>query len=151
MRKADACRIATVALGPTLDATEQYLIDLTIQLNKTGTMNSQERMSLDRTFNALGDPTRRAILVRLARGPATVGELAEPFAMSLPAISRHLKVLVEASLIHNERDGKRRRCQLRPEGLGSARDWLDFHHRFWSASLERLDAHLKTRRTEHNP
>jgi len=113
-------------------------------------MNSQETSSLDRTFQALGDPTRRAILVRLARGPATVGELAEPFAVSLPAISRHLKVLVEASLIHNHRDGKGRRCQLRPDGLGGARDWLDFHRRFWSGSLDRLDTHLKTRRTEEN-
>lgn len=113
-------------------------------------MNSQERSSLDRTFQALGDPTRRAILLRLARGPATVGELADPFAMSLPAISRHLKVLVEASLIHNQRDGKGRRCQLRADGLGGARDWLDFQRRFWSGSLERLDAHLKTRRTADN-
>ena len=85
-------------------------------------MPSLDRSALDRTFNALADPTRRAILVRLARGPASVGELAEPFAMSLPAISRHLKVLAEAALIHNQREGKRRRCQLRPEGLGSARD-----------------------------
>ena len=113
-------------------------------------MNSLESSTLDRTFNALADPTRRAILARLARGPASVGELAEPFAMSLPAISRHLKVLAEAALIHNQRDGKRRRCQLRPEALGSAREWLDFHRRFWSASLERLDTHLKTHRTENN-
>ena len=113
-------------------------------------MNSAERSALDRTYNALADPTRRAILVRLARGPASVGELAEPFAMSLPAISRHLKVLAEAALIHNQRDGKRRRCQLRPEALGTARDWLDFQRRFWSASFDRLDAHLKTRRTENN-
>jgi DNA-binding transcriptional ArsR family regulator len=87
-------------------------------------MNSDQN-PLDRAFRALADPTRRAILVRLARGPATVGELAEPFAMSLPAISRHLKVLVEAAMIHNQRDGKRRRCQLRREVLGSARAWLD--------------------------
>ncbi len=151
MRKADACRIATVALRLTLDAREQYLIDLTSQLNKMATMNSRETSVLDRAFHALGDPTRRAILVRLARGPATVGELAEPFAMSLPAISRHLNVLVEASLIHNQRDGKRRRCQLRPEALGPARDWLDFQRRFWAGSLERLDAHLKTRRTQDTP
>jgi DNA-binding transcriptional ArsR family regulator len=111
-------------------------------------MNTQETGLLDRTFHALGDPTRRAILVRLARGPATVGELAAPFAMSLPAISRHLKVLVDASLIHNQRDGKSRRCELRPDALGGARDWLDFHRRFWSGSLDRLDTHLKTRRTE---
>jgi DNA-binding transcriptional ArsR family regulator len=104
---------------------EQYLIDLTIWLNKIAAMNSPDQNLLDRVFHALADPTRRAILVRLARGPATVGELAEPFAMSLPAISRHLKVLVEAAMIHNQRDGKRRRCQLRCEVLGGARAWLD--------------------------
>jgi DNA-binding transcriptional ArsR family regulator len=114
-------------------------------------MNPAERSGLDRTFNALADPTRRAILVRLARGPASVGELAEPFAMSLPAISRHLKVLAQAALIQNQREGKGRRCQLRPEALGNARDWLDFHRRFWSGSFDRLEAHLKTRRTENNP
>jgi DNA-binding transcriptional ArsR family regulator len=113
-------------------------------------MNSPEPIALDRSFRALADPTRRAILVRLAHGPATVGELAEPFALSLPAISRHLKVLAEAAMIHNQRDGKGRRCQLRPEALGGARDWLDFHRRFWGASLDRLDAHLKTRRPENN-
>ncbi len=112
-------------------------------------MNTQERGALDRTFNALADPTRRAILVRLARGPASVGELAQPFAMSLPAVSRHLKVLAAAALIDNQRDGKSRRCQLRPEALGGARDWLDFHRRFWSGSFDRLDAHLKTRRMEN--
>ena len=112
-------------------------------------MNAVERSSLDRTFNALADPTRRAILARLARGPATVGELAQPFAMSLPAVSRHLRVLAEASLIHNQRAGKSRRCQLRPEALGGARDWLDFSRRFWSGSFDRLDTHLKTRRTEN--
>lgn len=89
-------------------------------------MNSREQSALDRTFHALADPTRRAILLRLARGPAAVGELAEPFAMSLPAISRHLRILVEAALIHNQRDGKRRRCQLSAEALEGARDWLDF-------------------------
>lgn len=92
-------------------------------------MSSAPVQSLDRTFTALADPTRRAILVRLARGPATVGELAQPFAMSLPAISRHLKVLAEAALIDNRRDGKGRRCQLRTEGLDGARDWLDFQRR----------------------
>ncbi len=71
--------------------------------------------------------------------------------MSLPGISRHLKVLVDAALIHNQRDGKGRRCQLRAAGLGAARDWLDFQQRFWSASLERLDTHLKTHETERAP
>jgi len=69
--------------------------------------------------------------------------------MSLPAISRHLKVLAAAALIDNRRAGKSRRCQLRPDALGGARDWLDFHRRFWSGSFDRLDAHLKTRRTEN--
>jgi DNA-binding transcriptional ArsR family regulator len=99
---------------------------------------------LDLTFNALADPTRRAILMRLARGEATVGELARPFEISLPAISRHLKVLEEAALISNERDGKHRRCRLNPEALASAQQWLEFHQRFWSGSLDRLASHLKT-------
>ena len=99
---------------------------------------------LDLTFNALADPTRRAILMRLARGAATVGELARPFEISLPAVSRHLKVLEEAALISNERDGKHRRCRLKPEALAGAQQWLEFHQRFWSGSLERLATHLKT-------
>ena len=98
--------------------------------------------ALDHTFSALADPTRRAILARLAVGEATVGELAKPFAISLPAISRHLKVLEEASLISNERQGKHRRCRLRPEALANARAWLDFH-RFWGGTLDRFEARLK--------
>jgi DNA-binding transcriptional ArsR family regulator len=100
-------------------------------------------MILDRTFGALADSTRRAILVRLAQGEATVGELAEPFKISLPAISRHLKVLEKAALISNERTGKQRRCRLRPEALKDAQVWLDFNRRFWSGSLDRLASHLK--------
>lgn len=99
---------------------------------------------LDHTFSALADPTRRAILARLARGEATVGELAEPFDISLPAISRHLKVLEQASLISNERVGKHRRCRLKPEALTGAQEWLELHRRFWGGSLDRLAAHLKT-------
>jgi DNA-binding transcriptional ArsR family regulator len=99
--------------------------------------------SLDRTFGALADPTRRAILARLAKGEATVGELAEPFEISLPAVSRHLKVLEDAELISNERQGKHRRCRLRTEALDSAAGWLEFNKRFWMASLDRLGAHLK--------
>jgi DNA-binding transcriptional ArsR family regulator len=107
--------------------------------------------ALDDTFGALADPTRRAILVRLAHGEATVGELAKPFGISLPAISRHLKVLEEASLITNERYGKHRRCRLRSETLGAAATWLDFHRRFWTGSFERLDAHLKRLPKEKKP
>ena len=101
--------------------------------------------TLDLTFAALADPTRRAILARLAAGEATVGELAEPFAISLPAISRHLRVLEAAALIVRERQGQHRRCRLRPEALATAGEWLDFHRRFWSGAFDRLDAHLATR------
>jgi DNA-binding transcriptional ArsR family regulator len=107
--------------------------------------------TLDHTFSALADPTRRAILVRLAHGEATVGELAKPFNISLPAISRHLKVLEEAALISNERDGKHRRCRLKPKALAAAADWLEFHRRFWAGSFERLDAHLKRSPKERKP
>jgi DNA-binding transcriptional ArsR family regulator len=99
--------------------------------------------SLDDTFGALADPTRRAILARLALGEATVGELAAPFSISLPAISRHLKVLEEAALISNVREGKHRRISLQPQTLAAAQDWLDFSRRFWGGSLDRLDKHLK--------
>src|SRR5437762_8863584 len=104
--------------------------------------------SLDQTFAALADPTRRAILRRLSKGEATVGELAEPFKISLPAISRHLKVLEQASLISNERRGKHRCCRLKPEALASAAAWLEFHRRFWTASFDRLDAVLKSKGKE---
>jgi DNA-binding transcriptional ArsR family regulator len=99
--------------------------------------------ALDHTFQALADPTRRAILARLALGDATVGELAEPFAISMPAVSRHLKVLEEASLIENRREGKHRRCSLRPKTLKDAFDHLEGYARFWTASFDRLDAYLK--------
>jgi DNA-binding transcriptional ArsR family regulator len=99
--------------------------------------------TMEPIFGALADATRRAILVRLAQGEATVGVLSRPFAVSAPAISRHLKVLEEAELITNERRGKQRVCRLRPETLARAMDWLDFSRRFWGASLDRLDQHLK--------
>jgi DNA-binding transcriptional ArsR family regulator len=99
--------------------------------------------SLDRTFAALADPTRRAIIARLASGEATVNELAAPFAISLPAISRHLKVLEHAALITRIPDRQQRRCRLNAAGLSAATDWLDFYRRFWSESLDRLAAHLR--------
>jgi DNA-binding transcriptional ArsR family regulator len=98
---------------------------------------------LNQIFAALADPTRRAIVARLAKGDATVGELAGPFKISPPAISRHLKVLEEASLITNERQGKHRRCHLKPEALTSAAQWIDFHRAFWSGSFDRLEVRLK--------
>jgi DNA-binding transcriptional ArsR family regulator len=107
--------------------------------------------ALDQTFAVLSDPTRRAILARLAQGEATVGELAEPFDMSLPAISRHLKVLEEASLISNERHGKHRRCRLNPQALAGAAGWFDFYRHFWSGSFDRLDVRLKRQKGTKRP
>src|SRR3954447_14082582 len=99
--------------------------------------------SLDQTFAALAGPPRRAIVARLARGDATVGELARPFEISLPAISRHLKILEDAALISNERDGKHRRCRLEREALSEVAAWIDFQRTFWTGSLDRLEARLK--------
>src|SRR6266581_4245040 len=94
---------------------------------------------LDATFAALADPTRRAILARLASGEASVMELAEPFAMTQPAISKHLKVLERAGLISRDRDAQRRPSRLRALPLGEANQWLEGYRRFWEASFERLD------------
>jgi DNA-binding transcriptional ArsR family regulator len=94
---------------------------------------------LDATFSALADPTRRAILARLARGEATVNELAEPFAMSQPAISKHLKVLERAGLVSVGRDGQRRPRRLVPEPLVDANEWIERHREAWESSYRRLD------------
>jgi DNA-binding transcriptional ArsR family regulator len=94
---------------------------------------------LDATFSALADPTRRAILARLAQGDASVTELAEPFAMSQPAISKHLKVLEGAGLISRGRDAQRRPCKLEAEPLAEATGWLIEYRRYWEASFDRLD------------
>jgi DNA-binding transcriptional ArsR family regulator len=98
---------------------------------------------LDTTYAALADPTRRAILARLALGQASVGEIAAPFPISGPAISRHLKVLEEAQLVRRTRQGQTHMLSLDPEGLKSAQEWLDHYRAFWTASFDRLDAHLK--------
>ena len=99
--------------------------------------------ALSSTFAALADPTRRAILARLTHGEASVGELAAPFAMSLPAISKHLKVLERAELIVREKDAQWRRCRLRAEGFKTAAEWLADYQRFWSESFDRLDRLLE--------
>jgi len=93
---------------------------------------------LSTTFAALSDPTRRAILARLAEGPATVGELAEPFTISAPAISRHLKVLEHAKLIQRAKEAQWRRCTLEPERLHQAAEWMDQYRRFWEAQFDSL-------------
>ena len=98
---------------------------------------------LDTAFAALADPTRRAILARLALGEVTVGQLAEPFPISAPAISRHLKVLEEAQLIARTRHGQQFVCRLNPQGLKTTQEWLDHYRKFWGGMFDRLDDHLK--------
>lgn len=94
-------------------------------------------------FAALADPTRRAILLRLAAGEATVTELAEPFPMSLPGVSKHLRVLQRAGLIEQGREAQWRPCRLRAVPLKAAEEWIDQYRRFWEESFDRLDEYLK--------
>ena len=106
-----------------------------------------DRLSM--IFAALADPTRRAILARLAEGDATVNELAEPFSISLPAISRHLKVLEQAGLISRSRSAQWRSSSLEPGPLKEATEWMERYRRFWDTSFDRLDAHLRKVMQEH--
>ena len=99
--------------------------------------------ALDATFAALADPTRRAILARLATGEASVAELAEPFDMTQPAISKHLKVLEGAGLISRSRDAQRRPRRLEPKPLAEATDWIERYRRLWEGNFKRLDAVLQ--------
>jgi DNA-binding transcriptional ArsR family regulator len=103
---------------------------------------------LSATFAALADPTRRAILSRLASGEAAVTELGKPFDMSLPAISKHLKVLERAGLIARGRDAQWRPCRLEAAPLKEISDWVERYRRFWEGSLDRLDAYLKDLQTK---
>ena len=103
---------------------------------------------LDATFAALADPTRRAILARLATSDATVLELAKPFAMSQPAISKHLKVLERAGLISRGRDAQRRPCRIEAKPLEEANEWLEDYRRFWEGNFARLDALLDELKTK---
>jgi len=97
---------------------------------------------LSATFQALADPTRRAILARLASGEASVNDLAKPFAISQPAISKHLKVLERAGLISRSREAQYRPCKLEPQALKSVDEWLEEYRRLWEARLDRLEAYL---------
>ena len=101
---------------------------------------SPDRLST--TFSALADPTRRAILARLVSGEASVTELAEPFEMSLPAVSKHLKVLERAGLVARSRAAQWRPCRLETGPLKDAADWLEHYHRFWEQSFDHLDDYL---------
>jgi len=109
----------------------------------TWRLNTMTADHLSATFAALADPTRRAILARLASGDASVTELAEPFEMSLPAVSKHLKVLERAGLIARSRDAQWRPCQLEARPLKDAADWIEHYRRFWSESFDRLDQYLE--------
>jgi DNA-binding transcriptional ArsR family regulator len=106
---------------------------------------------LSTTFAALADPTRRAILARLSLGELSVTELAEPFEMSMPAVSKHLKVLERAGLIARSREAQWRRCRLDAAPLREVSDWLDDYRTFWEQSLDRLDAYLAQLQTETEP
>ena len=102
--------------------------------------------SLSLTFAALADPTRRAMLAQLSKGESTVSDLAQPFLqdMSLPAVTKHLKVLEKAGLITKTKEAQYRPCKLNGDGLKEASDWIDEYRIFWEASFDRLDAYLKT-------
>lgn len=102
---------------------------------------------LDATFAALADPTRRAILARLALGEASVAELAEPFSMSQPAVSKHLKVLEKAGLIHRGRDAQRRPARIEAKPLQEANMWIERYRELWEANYRRLDTLLDTLKT----
>ena len=106
------------------------------------------KLALDATFGALADPTRRAILARLALGETSVLELAKPFAMSLPAVSKHLKVLERAGLIARSREAQWRPCRIEPRALKEVDDWLEHYRRFYEESFDRLDAYLQKLQAE---
>ena len=108
---------------------------------------SRTDVVLDATFAALADPTRRAILGRLAQGEASVAELVEPFAMTQPAISKHLKVLERAGLISRSRDRQRRPCRLEAKPLAEAAEWLEGYRQFWEGRFQHLDALLEEMKT----
>jgi DNA-binding transcriptional ArsR family regulator len=101
------------------------------------------QLSLDAAFSALSDPTRRAILARLALGETSVTELAKPFAMSMPAVSKHLKVLERAGLIARSRAAQWRPCRIEPKALKEIDDWMEHYRRFFDESFDRLDVYLK--------
>ena len=118
---------------------------MVMQLNAQGRLNPDR---LDATFAALADPTRRAILARLATGQASVTELAEPFRMSQPAISKHLKVLERAGLISRGRDAQRRPRRLEAKPLAEANRWLENYRQYWESAYQRLDALLEEMKAE---
>lgn len=126
----------------TLDDTDQGSVHYHLVMKRLGYEHTRTDQ-LDATFAALADPTRRAILARLASGQASVTELAEPFEMTQPAISKHLKVLERAGLISRGRDAQRRPCRLEAKRLAEANNWLENYRQFWEGSFQRLDVVLE--------
>ncbi len=101
---------------------------------------------LDRTFSALADPTRREILSRLGRGPASISELAQPFGMSLTGMKKHVAILEEASLVTTEKVGRTRRCRLGPDQLEDAVNWIELYRRQWDRRLDGIEAYLESKK-----
>jgi DNA-binding transcriptional ArsR family regulator len=102
--------------------------------------------ALDRTFSALSDPTRRAILERLGRGPATMSELAHPFGISLPGLMKHVRILEQADLVTTEKHGRTRQCRLGTERLDDAAEWIELYRGRWERRLDRLEGYLEEKR-----
>jgi DNA-binding transcriptional ArsR family regulator len=109
-------------------------------------MVKYRHQALDRTFSALSDPTRRAILERLGRGPATLSELAHPFGISLPGVMKHVRILEQADLVTTEKQGRTRQCRLGPERLEDAAAWIELYRGRWERRLDRLEGYLEKRR-----
>jgi len=106
----------------------------------------QYTATLDRTFSALADPTRRDILERLRRGPATISELAEPYGMSLTGLKKHVRILEEADLVTTEKIGRTRECRLGPGKLEDAAQWIEMYQHHWDRRLDRLEAYLERKK-----
>lgn len=119
------------------------MVDKLITASYLNHMVEYNAMNLDRVFHALADPTRRLLLERLAAGERKVGELAEPFAISLAAVSKHVRVLEQAGLVERRIEGRAHYCRLRPEPLAAAEQWLSFYEGFWNQRLNALEAALK--------
>jgi DNA-binding transcriptional ArsR family regulator len=106
----------------------------------------QHQVTLNRTFSALADPTRRDILQRLGRGPATISELAEPYGMSLTGLKKHVRILEEADLVSTEKVGRTRECRLGPEQLEDAAQWIEMYRSHWDRRLDRLEVYLERKK-----
>jgi DNA-binding transcriptional ArsR family regulator len=114
-------------------------------------MVNYSEVELDALFLALADPTRRGMVRRLSRGPATVGDLGRPYPISKPAVTKHVKALENAGLIRRERDGRFHRCVLVPDVLRRGEEWIEQHRRFWEGSLARLARHVETSSAVQHP